>query len=251
MSRDRVRGLLALPVLGAMGALFVWAFSGIHGFGGFHGAYGLLLDRIIVPVRHSPNVVNVIVFDTRGFDTMGEEFILFAAVLGTVLLLRSHRSDDAEERKLDRTVDAVDSDGQRLFGVLMVAFALLVGVWLIAFGFQTPGGGFQGGVVVAGALVLLYAAVSFRAWHRFAQEEAVDPFEGLGVGGYVVIGLTSLASGLPFLQQLFGLGKTGTLFSVGSLPYLNLATAIEVASANVVLCIEFLGQYALRERPEV
>jgi multicomponent Na+:H+ antiporter subunit B len=181
---------------------------------------------------------------------MGEEFILFAAVLGTVLLLRSHRSDEAEEQRLDRTVDAVESDGQRLFGVLMIGFALLVGLWLVAFGFQTPGGGFQGGVVVAGAMVLLYAGVSFRAWHRFAKEEAVDPFEGLGVGGYVVIGLAALASGLPFLQQLFALGKTGTLFSVGSLPYLNLATAIEVAAANLVLCIEFVGQYALRERPE-
>lgn len=169
-------------------------------------------------------------------------------MLGTVLLLRSHRSDDVEEKRLERTVDAVESDGQRLFGVLMVGFALLVGLWLIAFGFQTPGGGFQGGVVVAGAIVLLYAGVSFRAWHRFAKEEVADPFEGLGVGGYAVIGLTSLASGLPFLQQLFLLGKTGTLFSVGSLPYLNLATAIEVAAANLVLCIEFLGQYALRER---
>jgi multicomponent Na+:H+ antiporter subunit B len=248
VSRDRVRGLLALPVLGSLGALFVWAFSGIHNFGDFHGAYGLLLDKIIVPVRHSPNVVNVIVFDTRGVDTMGEEFILFAAVLGTVLLLRSHRSEEAEEERLERTVDAVQSDGQRLVAVLMLGFGLLVGLWLIAFGFQTPGGGFQGGVVVAGAIVLLFAGISFRAWHRFAKEEVVDPFEGLGVGGYAVIGLTALASGLPFLQELFSYGKTGTLFSVGSLPYLNLATAIEVASANIVLCIEFVGQYALRER---
>jgi len=248
VSRERVRGLIALPVLGVMGALFVWAFTGIHGFGDFHGAYGLLLDHIVVPLRHSPNVVNPIVFDVRGVDTMGEEFILFAAVLGTVLLLRSHGREESEERQLDRTVDAVESDGLRVVGVLMVGFALVVGLWLVAFGFQTPGGGFQGGVVVAGALVLLYAAVSFRAWHRFANEEAVDPLEGLGVGGYVVVGLAALASGLPFLQELFSLGKTGTLFSVGSLPVLNLATAIEVAAANFTLCIEFLNQYALRPR---
>jgi multicomponent Na+:H+ antiporter subunit B len=241
--------LLAVPVLGALGALYVWAFTGIHGFGSFQGAYGLLLNKIVVPARHSPNVINAIVFDVRGVDTMGEEFILFAAVLGTVLLLRAHRSEEAEEKRLDRTVDAVGSDGQR-FGLFMLGFALLLGLWLIAFGFQTPGGGFQGGVVVAGSVVLLYAAVSFRAWHRFAKEQVVDPFEGLGVGGYVVIGLSALASGLPFLQELFSLGKTGTLFSVGSLPFLNLATGIEVTAANIVLCVEFLGQYALRERPE-
>jgi hypothetical protein len=98
--------------------------------------------------------------------------------------------------------------------------------------------------------VLLYAAVSFRAWHRFAGEKFADAAEGLGVGGIVVIGLAALASGLPFLQELFARGKTGTLFSGGSLAYFNLATAIAVAAANVVLCIEFVDQHALREHPE-
>jgi multicomponent Na+:H+ antiporter subunit B len=248
MSRDRVRGLLALPVLGGLGALLVWAVAGMADFGAFHGAYGRLLNRIVVPARHSPNVVNPIVFDVRGLDTLGEEFILFAAVLGTVLLLRSHGREEAEERALGRTVDAVESDGQRVFGLLMIGISFVVGLWLVAFGFQTPGGGFQGGVVVAGSLVLLYAAVSFRAWHRFGNEKIIDPFEGVGVGGFAVIGLAALVSGLPFLTQLFARGKTGTLFSGGSLPFLNLATAIAVAAANVVLFIEFVNQYALRRR---
>jgi multicomponent Na+:H+ antiporter subunit B len=248
MRRDRVRGLVALPVLGGLGALLVWAVTGLPGFGTFHGAYGALLNRIVVPARHTPNVVNAIVFDVRGLDTLGEEFILFASVLGTVLLLRSRGREEAEERRLDQTVDAVESDAQRVFGVLMIGIAFVVGLWLIAFGFQTPGGGFQGGVVVAGALVLLYAGVSFRAWHHLAREEGVDPLEGLGVGGYTVIGLAAVASGLPFLQELFARGTTGTLFSGGSLAYLNLTTAIEVAAANVVLCVEFLNQHALRVR---
>jgi multicomponent Na+:H+ antiporter subunit B len=248
VSRSGVRGVLALPVLGALGALFAWAVSGLPAFGDFHGAYGLLLNRIAVPARHTPNVVNAVVFDIRGLDTMGEEFILFAAVLGTVLLLRDRGREESHERQLERTVDAVGSDALRVFSVLMAGIGFVIGLWLVAFGFQTPGGGFQGGVVLAGALVLLYAGVSFRAWRRVASVEGFDPLEGLGVGGYVVVGLAALASGMPFLQELWAPGKTGTLFSGGSLPFLNLATAIEVAAANVVLCIEFVSEHAWKWR---
>ena len=48
---------------------------------------------MVVPERHATAVVTAINFDYRGFDTMGEEFILFAAVLGLALLLREPREE--------------------------------------------------------------------------------------------------------------------------------------------------------------
>jgi multicomponent Na+:H+ antiporter subunit B len=246
VSRSRARALIALPVLGVLGGLLVWAVTGIPGFGDYHHAYGRILNHVAVPERHTDNVVNAVVFDYRGVDTMGEEFILFAAVLGVVLLLRIPGRESGEEKALERVVDAVASDGLRVLGLVMLGVSFLVGIWLVTFGFITPGGGFQGGVIVAGSLVLLYAAVSFRAWHRLSREKAFDPIKGFGVGAYAVVGLAAFAAGLPFLHDLAANGKAGTLFSGGSLPYLNLATAIEVAAANVVLCAEFLNQVALR-----
>jgi multicomponent Na+:H+ antiporter subunit B len=241
LERSRVRAIVAVPAVAAVAVLLVWAFAGMPDFGHYRGPYGFVLNRIGVPQRHTTNVTTAVVFDYRGFDTMGEEFILFGSVLGVVMLLRKRAREEAED-ELATYNDAVSSDLVRVLGGLAAGVALLIGLWLIAFGFVTPGGGFQGGVLVAGALLLVYAAGSFKAWRKVSNEEALDPLEGIGVGGYAVVGLAALVSGLPFLQNLLGPGQSGTLFSGGSLPFLNFATAIEVAAANIVLCAQFLEQ---------
>src|SRR3954466_7632374 len=88
MARHVARGVLALPVLAGIGTLLLWGFSGLPAFGHYHGEYGHLINTIAVPQRHTANAVTAVVFDYRGVDTLGEEFILFAAVSGVVLLLR-------------------------------------------------------------------------------------------------------------------------------------------------------------------
>ena len=70
---------------------------GLHGlpaFGDFHGAYGLLVDRIEPAKRHATDIVTALNFDLRAFDTLGEEFILFASVSAVALLLRHLRDED-------------------------------------------------------------------------------------------------------------------------------------------------------------
>jgi multicomponent Na+:H+ antiporter subunit B len=236
-TRQRLRAWIAAPVLALFGAILGWGLSGAPAFGEFHGAYGELLNRIAVPQRHSTNVVTAIVFDYRGFDTMGEELILFASVVGVVLLLRDMRQPAGGQ------VDPVASDAIRLFGVMMVGVLLVIGLWLVAFGLVTPGGGFQGGVVVAGAIVLVFLAAGYRPWRRFGRERLLDPFEGGGAAAYVAVGLAALVAGAPFLHNLLGPGRTGTLVSGGSMPLLNWAVALEVAAANLVLYTEFLESY--------
>jgi multicomponent Na+:H+ antiporter subunit B len=218
----------------------VWALTGLPPFGTFAGAVGTLLNRVVVPERHTSNVVTAIVFDYRGLDTMGEEFILFTAVMGVALLLRSFRPEK-EERPHDR----VTSDAVRLTGQLMTPVTFVLGLWLAAFGLVTPGGGFQGGVVLASALVLLWAAGSYRAYRNASPVWLVDLAEGAGAGGYVAIGLLALAVDGIFLHNLLGPGRRGTLVSGGSMGLLNWASALEVAAANVLLFHEFLEEYVL------
>ena len=245
MSR-RVRIAVLTAALLGLGALFAWAIAGLPKFGDYRGPYGYVLNRIVVPLRHTTNVVMGTTFDVRGIDTMGEEFILYAAVVGVTLLLR----DETRSERVERRTRRIGNDAVRLVGVLMIGGGLLVGLWLIAFGYVTPGGGFQGAVVVAGAIVLLYVVGSHRDYRPFRDEHVLDPLEGLGAGGYVVIGLAALASGAAFLTNLFGPGKRGTLLSGGSIAVLNWASAIAVSVAMLLLFAEFLETYVAPLEPE-
>src|SRR5581483_11300058 len=132
----RARIVVVLPALAGLAALLAWSFTGLPGFGSFRGPYGILLNRVATPERHMTNVVNATTYDYRSFDTMGEEFILFAAVIGIVLLLRE---DDRDRRAEDR----VRSEMVRSGGGLTVGIGVLVALWVVAFGFVTPGGGLQ------------------------------------------------------------------------------------------------------------
>jgi multicomponent Na+:H+ antiporter subunit B len=132
----------------------------------------------------------------------------------------------------------------------MVGGGLLVGLWLVAFGYITPGGGFPGGVVVAGAILVLYLVGSHRDYRPFRNEHALDPLEGMGAGGYVVTGLAALVTGTAFLTNLFGPGQTGTLASGGSIGILNAAAGLAVTVAMLLLFAEFLETYVVPLEPE-
>ena len=236
MSR-RVRIAMFLPALALLGVLLTWSLVAIPHFGDYRGPYGYVLNRVVTEERHMTNVVTAVVFDYRGFDTMGEEFILFIAVMGVVLLLRN------EEREEHELHDEVGSDAVRIGGVLAVGVCALVSLWLIAFGFVTPGGGFQGGVALASSVLLVFLVSSYKAWNGVASETVLDPFEGVGAGGYVVVGLAALIGGMPFLTNLLGPGVSGTLWSGGSAPFVNWAAGMEVAAANLILFSEFIKAY--------
>src|SRR5437763_7217805 len=235
MSR-RVRLLLLAPALLGLGALFAGAIAGRPAFGDYRGPYGFVLNRLVVLLRHTTNVVMGTNFDVRGIDTMGEEFILYASVVGVTLLLR----DETRSQQAERRTRRFRSDAVRLVGVGAVGGGLLIGLWLIAFGYITPGGGFQGGVVAAGAMVVLYLVGSHRDYRSFRNEHILDPLEGIGAGGYVIVGLAALVSSTALLTNLFGLGTVRTLRSGGSIPVLNWASAIAVTFAMLLLFAEFL-----------
>jgi multicomponent Na+:H+ antiporter subunit B len=234
----RVRLALFAPAVMGFGALLVWAVTGLPAFGSTEHRYGYLLNHVATPERHMTNAVTALVFDYRGFDTMGEEFILFTAVTGVVLLLRQQERDRGRARG-----DSARSDLIRVVGVLGVGVGVLVGLWLVAFGFVTPGGGFQGGVAVASGVVLVYVAADYTAWGRIARLEVLQPLDGGGAGAYVVIGIAALVSGLPFLTNLLGPGDVGTVWSGGSAALVNWAAGTEVAAANLLLYREFLEEY--------
>ncbi len=83
-SRKRVFAVVGPVFFG----LFVYAAMDLPPWGSYRGPYGDLISRVGVYERHATDVVNSINYDYRGFDTQGEEFILFTAAVGIMMLLR-------------------------------------------------------------------------------------------------------------------------------------------------------------------
>lgn len=239
MTRSVRLRLFAVAASG-LAALLLWSISGLPKFGHYPGEYGKVLNEQAPKERQTSNVVAAVVFDYRGVDTMGEEFILFAAVMGVAMLLREPREEDAPEPE-----DPIGNDALRAFGVALGGATLVLGLWIVAHGYVTPGGGFQGGVILASAFLLLWLAGSYGAYRRSTPVPAVDLVEGAGAGGYVVIGLCALLIGDPFLHNLLPYGLSGKLSSGGSIPLLNWASALEVTAAFVLLFSEFLSERAV------
>jgi multicomponent Na+:H+ antiporter subunit B len=219
-----------------LSALLLWGVAGLPAFGEFNGEYGQILNGVAGSERHVTNVVSAIVFDYRGFDTLGEEFILFGSVMGVAMLLREARD------KRQRPRDEVRSDAVRVFGLGMVGPSVVFGLYIVAHGTLTPGGGFQGGVALASAALLLYAGGRYRAFRAATPQGLVDLAEGTGAGGYVALGIASLVAGGAYLENFLGLGTKGTLAAAGTITVLNVASSMAVAAAVVLLCHEFLEE---------
>lgn len=226
---------LAAP---ALTGFLLWGLFGLPHFGDYSGEYGRLLDAVGVTERHASNVVSAVTFDFRSFDTLGEEFILFSSVMGVAFILRS-----SLRVKDQRPLDAVSNDATRAVGMLMVPIALIAGLWMAAYGYVTPGGGFQGGVAVASSVVLIWVATSYRDYAHMTPSGVLDAIEGAGAATYVVVGLVGLAIDGAFLTNFLPLGTAGTLASAGSIGLLNWASCLEVAAANVLLYREFFQEY--------
>ena len=75
---------------------------------------------------------------------------------------------------------------------------LVLGVYIASHGQLTPGGGFQGGVILAAAVVLVFVAGGRVAMAPIRPTAAAELLEALGAGGYVAIGVGGLIAGCAF-----------------------------------------------------
>ncbi|WP_392870684.1 MnhB domain-containing protein [Streptomyces sp. LN499] len=236
MSRRLRMWILAVGCLG-FAAMFGAACLRLPGFGGDSHPYGERAVRAALAHR-TANVISAVNFDQRAFDTLGEETILFAAVLGTVVLLRQTR----DERQVPPAPVHVALPVRR-YALILLPVALVVGLYVVAHGQLSPDGGFQGGVVVATAVHLLYIGADYRALERVRPVGVYEVGDAVGEATYLVLGLAGLVAGSSFLANtLLPYGTFNTLASGGSVPLLNMAVGMEVACAVVVLLARFLDQ---------
>jgi multicomponent Na+:H+ antiporter subunit B len=239
-------GRTSLFLVAAVGAavVLVIGYAGLPDFGHYEGIYGTAINLLAVPQRQTTDAVTAVNFDYRAFDTMGEEFILFGSVLGLAVLLRQRRGE--YERAPDTPADEHRFSGSSasltVLGLALVGPLLVVGGYIVTHGHLTPGGGFQGGVVLGAALLMVFLAGEYLLVGRLAPHAMVEAAESAGAAGYALIGAGGLIFAGVFFKNFLALGTAGELLSAGTIPLSNLAVGLEVAGAFVLLWTEFFDQ---------
>lgn len=165
------------------------------------------------------NAVTTVVVYFRGFDTLGEIAVLFIASLGIGLMLNSNSKCDikAKSNFMLQTASKI------LFPIIM-----LFGIFVMIYGHLSPGGGFQGGVIVASAILLLLISHNeFEVPHGFIV--ALETFAGVS---YVLIGLIGLVVLDKFLGNFIpnDISNMGMLLSGGIIPIIYIIVGIKVGS---------------------
>ncbi|MGB1013309.1 MAG: Na(+)/H(+) antiporter subunit B [Nannocystaceae bacterium] len=148
---------------------------------------------------HVPNSVTSLLAAYRGYDTMFETAVIFTAGASLILLLR-RRKRPGEKLPEQESADMTDQVILRVMCKLFIPFILIFGLYVISHGEIGPGGGFQGGVILATAFIL-YALIFGRPQlHRVVPERVTDILAAVGVLLYSGVGVTTMLLGGKFLD---------------------------------------------------
>ncbi len=168
------------------------------------------------------NIVTAIIVTWRGLDTLGEVTVLFlaASIVGLVLTLDGPPGQDGRARV---PVGELLTTGSRYLAPLI----MLLGVYVFVNGHLTPGGGFQGGAILASGVLLMLLADPLK---RFSHVLIATIESSAGIM-YILIGLFGLVLAGGFLDNRFlPTGEPGALFSAGAIPLIYSLIGLKVGA---------------------
>lgn len=113
---------------------------------------------------------------------------------------------------------------------VMIGFIFIYGVYIILHGHLTPGGGFAGGVIIAGALVLRVLAYGSEAGAEKRSETRASIFESIGALLFVGIAIAGLMLAGVFFRNFLPKGVPLNLLSGGIIPFCNIAISFKVGA---------------------
>ena len=205
-----------------------------------------------VPGGGGTNVVNVILVDFRGFDTLGEITVLGIAALAVFAFTRDlHLKERVVETNPAHWVAEPYPIMLRTVARLVLPIALLVSAYIFLRGHNLPGGGFIAGLITAVALTLQYMAGGL-VWAQARMLTAFRPLIGAGVLIATATGLGSWLFGFPFLTSAHGhlhlplVGEvelaTAMLFDLGVYATVVGATLLILANLGKLMTVAGPGE---------
>ena len=111
----------------------------------------------------------------------------------------------------------------------MLPFAIVFGLYIILFGTISPGGGFQGGVIVAVSCLLIYLGYGYNTASKVLSLDVLRVNESVGAVIYVILGVIGIAFTANFCTNVFAnLGKAGDLISAGTITFMSYSVGYKV-----------------------
>ncbi|MGF6919063.1 Na(+)/H(+) antiporter subunit B [Paraburkholderia sp. 40] len=185
----------------------------------------------------APNIVTGILITFRGFDTLGEVAVLFmvAASVGVLLKEESNATSAAaadESAPARRPAGEIVHTGKQVLLPMILTF----GGYVIVNGHLSAGGGFQGGAIVASAVMLMLLARP-RSTLNVALLSVVESLAGVI---YVCTGILGLVLAGGFLDPRFlPRGEFGAFFSAGAIPLISTLLGVKVGAELSVIIDRF------------
>ncbi len=193
-----------------------------------------------VPGGGGTNVVNVILVDFRGTDTLGEIVVLALAGLGIYAMLQGMRLPAPKRDAGGRLwSNDVHPEIMQTLTRLVLPLMLMIAIFIFLRGHNLPGGGFIAGLIAAVALIVQYLANGI-VWTNERIGVDMHRVIGLGLLFATATGLASMVLGYPFLTSTFTyldwpvVGK----FEVASAIVFDLGVFLVVVGATVLSLVE-------------
>jgi multicomponent Na+:H+ antiporter subunit B len=181
----------------------------------------------------APNVITGILLTYRAFDTLGEVAVLFMVAAAIGLLLG--RARDAHETSAV-TEPTLASEIVRSGAQILVPLIAIFAAYIIMNGHISAGGGFQGGAIIASAILLLLLASPDQR----LDLQSLSLTESIAGILIVLVGIAGLAFAGGFLDsRILPPGQLGAFFSAGAIPLLSLFLGIKVGCELSVMLDRF------------
>ncbi|MBI1339254.1 DUF4040 domain-containing protein [bacterium] len=195
------------------GVAILYAVGSIPGFGDPASPANASVGRDYLERTYKevgiPNVVSAVLASYRGFDTLGETTVVFAAAVGVMLLLGfgERALGDPARRHEALNPDLVEEIDHhvvlRVATKIMIPLMFLFGLYVLFHGEVGAGGGFQAGVILAIALIVHALVFGLSETMRAFPAAAMRAGASAGVLIYAGVGVINMLNGGAFLDYDF------------------------------------------------
>ncbi|GAA0068860.1 Na(+)/H(+) antiporter subunit B [Clostridium sardiniense] len=125
----------------------------------------------------------------------------------------------------------------KICGSIILPLALLLGIYIILHGHLSPGGGFQGGVIIASAVSIYYVAYGREKTLKMFNSKRLSRMEELGALTFIFIASLGVIYGVSFFSNILSKGNVGNIFSSGTVFFMNFAVGYKVLAGISVLIL--------------